>query len=138
MPTKLTKIRYPDLNSRQQESFNYQKISGVLADYGFVTIRLSDDWKGADFLAQHIQGQTLRVQLKSRLAIHKKYQGKDLWICFRYVNDWYLFPHDEVLERILTDTNVPNTKSWKNTGGYTVPHLSKQLRAILASYRLSP
>ena len=59
MSMKLVKIRYQDLNSRQQESFNYQKISGVLADYGFVTIRLSDDWKGADFLAQHIHGETL-------------------------------------------------------------------------------
>jgi len=80
---RFEKVTYESLNSRQRESYNYQKISGVLADYGFVTIRLSDDWKGADFLAQHHNGETLRVQLKGRLAFYQKYQGKDLWVCFR-------------------------------------------------------
>ena len=79
---KLKRIRYSDLNSRQKENFNFQKISAVLADYGFITIRLSDDWKAADFVAQHIDGEFIKVQLKSRLAFHKKYQGKDLYIVF--------------------------------------------------------
>jgi hypothetical protein len=35
----------------------------VLADYGFLTMRLSDDWQGADFIAQHIDGAFLKVQL---------------------------------------------------------------------------
>lgn len=44
------KISYRELNARQKENFNFQKVSAVLADYGFVTFRLSDDWQGADFI----------------------------------------------------------------------------------------
>ena len=55
---KLTQIKYNDLNSRQRERYNFQKIAGLLADYGFSSIKLDDDWQGADFLAQHIDGFT--------------------------------------------------------------------------------
>ena len=80
---QLKRIRYSSLNSRQKENFNFQKVSAVLADYGFVTLRLSDDWQGADFIAQHIDGTTFaRVRLKGRLTFEKKYRGKDLWVAF--------------------------------------------------------
>jgi hypothetical protein len=99
---KLQKVDPRKLNARQKENYNFQKISGLLADYGFIAIRLSDDWNGADFLAQHVDGKTLlRVQLKSRLGIYKKYQGKNLWVCFPDRGDWYLYPHDEVLHHLL-------------------------------------
>ena len=73
---KYEKIDYKHLNARQKENFNFQKVSAVLADYGFVTLRLSDDWEGADFIAQHINGRVIRVQLKSRLAFYEKYRGR--------------------------------------------------------------
>ena len=80
---KIGKIDYRKLNGRQKENYNFQKISGILADYGFATIRLSDDWNGADFIAQYADGKTLlRVQLKGRLDIGKKYEGKNLWLFF--------------------------------------------------------
>jgi len=67
MTLKLTKVDYSKLNARQKENYNFLKVSAVLADYGFMTMRLSDDWQGAAFTAQHIDGGTfLRVQLKSR------------------------------------------------------------------------
>jgi hypothetical protein len=138
MARSFTKIRYEDLNSKQQESYNFQKISGLLADYGFVTIRLSDDWQGADFLAQHINGGTLKVQLKGRLSFYKKYQGKDLWVCFRDEDDWYLYPHDELLQKVLAETNVKNTESWSNGGGYSFRSLSRQLKGWLDAYHLTP
>jgi len=83
----------------------------VLADYGFITIKLSDDWNGADFIAQSLTGETLKVQLKGRLSFYKKYQGKDLWICFRQGSKWYFYPHDELLERILAETSIGKTES---------------------------
>jgi hypothetical protein len=62
---KFKKIIYSELNARQKESYNFQKVSAIFADYGFSTIRLSDDWQGADFIAQHIDNQVfLKVQLK--------------------------------------------------------------------------
>jgi len=49
-PARFDRIDYKTLNSRQKENCNFQKVSAALADYGFVTLRLSDDWQGADLL----------------------------------------------------------------------------------------
>lgn len=106
----LRKIAYSELNARQKENFNFQKVSAVLANYGFVTLRLSDDWHGADFIAQHISGEMLRVQLKSRLAFYKKYQGKDLYLAFREGEAWYLYPHDELLIKISSNCGPSETE----------------------------
>lgn len=52
MTLLLSRITYDALKgSRQQENYNFQKLSAVLADYGFMTVRLTDDWKGADFIS---------------------------------------------------------------------------------------
>lgn len=138
MQLALQKIKYEDLNSRQQENYNFQKISAVLADYGYQTIRLTDDWNGADFLAQHVKDtQVLRVQLKSRLCFYKKYTGGDLWICFRYskTGQWYLYPHDTLLDGVKASGTMADSESWAK-GGYSFPHLSAKNLAILAPYKL--
>jgi len=110
----------------------------VLADYGFVTLRLSDDWQGADFIAQHVDGSTfLRVQLKSRLTFDKKYRGKDLCVAFNDGETWYLYPHDELLERILKKTGIGKTLSWSERGGYSFPRLSEPLHQLLDEYRIT-
>ena len=136
MPFPFEKISYDSLNARQQESYNFQKLSGVLAGYGFVTIRLSDDWNGADFLAQHINGSTLRVQLKGRLTFASTYVGKDLWVAFRVGEHWFLFPHDQVLEQALAITNIRNTESWAVRGKYSFPTVPITLQESLAEFRL--
>ena len=132
----MLRIRYEELNARQQESYNYQKVSAILADYGFVTIRLSDDWRGADFIAQHVDGTTfLKVQLKGRLTLDRKYEGREIHICFRAGADWYLYPHDSIMEQILASSTITGTKSWTK-GLYTFPSLSRKLRGLLEPYRL--
>lgn len=136
MPFPFEKIDYAALNARQQESYNFQKLSGVLASYGFVTIRLSDDWNGADFLAQHISGATLKVQLKGRLTFSSNYQGKDLWVAFRADEQWFLYPHDEVLEQALSRTNIENTGAWLVGGKYSFPVVPISLQDALARFRL--
>lgn len=136
MPLPFQPISYESLNARQQESYNFQKLSGVLAGYGFVTMRLSDDWNGADFLAQHISGYTLRVQLKGRLTFASSYVGKDLWVAFRTMEQWYLFPHDLVLEQALALTNISNTESWAVGGKYSFPTVPASLLMVLAEFRL--
>lgn len=137
MPLKLTPIDYKLLNARQQENYNYVKVSAVLAEFGFSTMRLTDDWQGADFIAQHIDGETfLKVQLKGRLTFSKKYQGKDLYIAFYRAPDWYLFPHDEVLAKVLAQNKMVGTYSWEDKGGYSFPTLGKELRQILEPHRI--
>ena len=129
------KIIYRDLNSRQKENFNFQKVSAVLADYGFITIRLSDDWLGADFIAHHIDGfQFLRVQLKGRLSLDTKYTGKEIWICFDHMGEWYLYPHDQFLSWALENLNIGSTKGWTKSknladvkGVYSWPRPSKKI-----------
>jgi len=75
--TRFEHISYDALNARQKELFNFQKIAATLADYGFNCIKLADDWQGADFLAYHVNGTTtLKIQLKSRITIQKKYLGQ--------------------------------------------------------------
>jgi hypothetical protein len=137
MSTEFKKINYRDLNSRQKENYNFQKLSAVLAEYGYVTLRLSDDWQGADFIAQHIDGRTfIKVQLKSRPVFAKKYEGKDLFIGYFDGQSWYLYPHDEVLEKLLATSTVSETVSWSERGGYSWKSAPKQLRDLLEPHKL--
>jgi hypothetical protein len=137
MAVSLKTIVYSQLNARQKENFNFLKVSAVLADYGYMTMRLNDDWQGADFIAQHIDGGTfLKVQLKSRLAFGTKYQGKDLYVAFFCDGDWYLYPHDELLNQVLDQTGIGTTVSWIERGGYSFPKLSKQMRDLLKPYKI--
>jgi hypothetical protein len=135
--TKLRKVEYRTLNARQKENFNFQKVSAILADYGFATMRLSDDWQGADFIAQHIGGEVLRVQLESRLAFYKKYRKKCLYIAFGERDAWYLYPHDELFDVVLRKTNIGKTLSMRERGGYSFASIPGALRPLLDAYRIS-
>lgn len=135
------KVKYENLNPKQQECFNFQKISAVLADYGYTTIKLDDDWEGADFIAmrgRRGKSSFIKVQLKGRLTIAKKYIDKDLFIAFSPDNDqvWYLVPHDEILEFIKSKKpSVIKSDSW-NKGTYSFPKLDKVLSEELERYRI--
>jgi len=129
------KIDYKDLNSKQKENYNFQKIAAHLADYGFNCLRLSDDWQGADFIACHINGnQFLKVQLKGRLIVNKKYEGKEIYVAFREDETWYLYPHDKVRDEILEFGLITNTLSWTVKGGYGWSRLSNQLKNLMQQY----
>ena len=134
---KLQRINYADLNAKQKEIYNFQKIAGVLADYGFNCIKLDDDWQGADFLAYHKdESQTLRVQLKARLSIAKKYIAKDLYIAFPVDGIWYLLPHDQLVDIARAVTPWIVTQSWVERGGYSSANPSKAMRERLKDFRL--
>ncbi|KAB0663966.1 hypothetical protein F6V25_14215 [Oryzomonas japonica] len=133
----MQKIKYNSLNSRQKENYNFHKVAAVLADYGFTSIRLSDDWQSADFIAQHIDGETfLKIQLKGRMSIDKKYIGKNIHICFPYGNAWYLFPHDEVVEYLLSSSNIGKTVSWIENGAYSFKIISQKNINYFKSFML--
>ena len=48
---KLIKVNYNKLNSKQKENYNFHKVAAALAEYGYNSMRLNDDWQGADFIA---------------------------------------------------------------------------------------
>lgn len=113
-----TAVPYTELNSRQQENYNFHKIAARMADYGFNCIRLTDDWQGADFIAVHVDGVAfLKVQLKGRLMIDRKYLGKQIHVAFLHGDDAYLYDHD-ALVRHLQDNNLIGDASitWHEKG----------------------
>jgi hypothetical protein len=134
MITRFPKIQYADLSSPQKENFNFQKVSAVLADYGFATIRLTNDWNGADFLALHRDGETLKIQLKSRLTICGKYMGKELWVAAPHAGGWFIYPHDETIETIESVSPFLNSQSWQQDKLYTWRSPSKALLQALAPH----
>lgn len=77
----LKKIKYTELNSKQKENYNFHKVASALAEYGFNSLRLNDDWQGADFIA--INGDNMmKIQLKGRFTVDKKYINKEIYIVF--------------------------------------------------------
>jgi len=134
---KLRKVSYAKLNSRQQEVFNFQKVAGHLAEYGFNCIKLADDWQGADFLAYHKDGNsTLKVQLKSRVVVSKRYLGKSLFIAFPIRGEWHLAEHDHLVALIKEHTTWLTSDSWRHGGGYSSASPNTNLVAALAEWKL--
>ncbi len=134
---RLNKVSYNNLNSKQKEIYNFQKVAGLLADYGFNSIKLADDWQGADFLAYHKDGSdTLKVQLKSRVTIDKKYTNKAVFVAFPISESWYLIEHDVLVDLIGENTSWLTTESWLNDGNYSSAKPSKKLIAALEASML--
>lgn len=133
------KIEYKELNSRQQENYNYHKLSAVLADYGYSTLRLSDDWQSADCIAVHRDGNYLKIQLKGRFVLRKDYMGKDIWIGFpdRNHDSWYLYPHDDLIEKLKQHEESFGFMGWfEKEGLYHSNNLSIALATLLENYKL--
>ena len=134
---RLKRITYDELNSKQREIFNFQKLAARLADYGFNCIKLDDDWQGADFLAYHKDGSTtLKVQLKARAVISKKYRGKDLYLAFPADGLWYLLPHDELVAIAAETTSWLQSPSWIERGLYSVVRPSRRMLERLSDHAL--
>ena len=90
--TAFVPIVYADLNSRQKENYNFHLVAARLAEYGYNSMRVTDDWQGADFIACHIDGDRfMKVQLKGRMTLDQKYEGKDIHIAFRHGDQCYVY-----------------------------------------------
>lgn len=131
------RISYQQLKPRQKENYNFQKVAAHLADFGFNCLRLSDDWQGADFLACHIDGDTfLKVQLKGRLTLQRKYNAKNIYVAFCHEGTWYLYPHDAMQDELLAAGMMSGSKSWDLEGGYSWGILSPKLLSLLEKYMI--
>ena len=130
---EFNKVKYQELNSRQKENYNYHKIASALADYGFDSMRLNNDWQGADFIAVHNDGlQMLKVQLKARFTLDKKYIGKDIKIGFVENDICYIYDHDLMVSNLNERTF--NSKSWQENGLYSqmpVPKVYLSLMIVM-------
>lgn len=131
------RIEYKNLNNRQKENFNFQKVASKLAEYGFNCMWLNDDWQGADFIACHIDGNNfIKVQLKGRLTFDKKYNGKEIYIAFNQDGKWYVYPHDQLQRKIIKNGLMSGSKAWKEKGSYHWLKLSIQLTELMSEYAI--
>lgn len=90
---------------------------------------------GIDFiLHRESDGLVRKVQLKGRWTIDRKYTGRDLWIAFPIEHEWYLAPHDAMVEMEAASSFI-ETKSWTAAGLYVVPRPSKALREACEPFR---
>tara|TARA_B100001093_G_scaffold154402_1_gene147074 strand:+ start:5671 stop:6060 length:390 start_codon:yes stop_codon:yes gene_type:complete len=110
------KIEYTKLNARQKENYNFHKVASALADYGYDSMRLNNDWQGADFIAVKNE-EMLKVQLKGRFTVDKKYIDKEIYIAFIENNVVKIYQHDEAVN-MLPD-NIKKSDSWHIHGGYS-------------------
>lgn len=131
------RIQYEQLNSRQKENFNFQKVAAELADYGFNCMWLNDDWQGADFIACHIDGNKfIKVQLKGRLTIDQKYSGKDIHVAFNQNGKWFIYPHDDLRDELLNLGLMKGSKSWDESGGFSWPNIPKHILVHMEKYAI--
>lgn len=115
---KYSKTSYSDLNSKQKENYNFHKVAATLANYGFNSMRLNDDWQGADFISIHISGsEMLKIQLKGRFTVDEKYIGKDIYIAFIEKEQIKLYWHDDAIN--MLPSKISESKSWQENGLYS-------------------
>ena len=125
---KFNKVNYNELNAKQKENYNFHKVAAALAEYGYNSMRLNDDWQGADFIA--VKGDDmLKIQLKGRFTVEKKYIGKDIYISFIEDGKIKIYEHDEAVN--LLPEKTKNTISWAKRGGYSWGITPKQYESII-------
>ena len=131
------RIEYKDLNSRQKENYNFHKVAAILADYGYNCMWLNDDWEGADFIACHIDGDSfMKIQLKGRLTLQTKYNGKNIFIAFNQDGRWYVYPHDKLRDEFLSFGLMSGSPSWEEKGWYSWPNIPKKLLSHMEQYTI--
>ncbi|HEY4328600.1 MAG TPA: hypothetical protein VGN88_02600 [Phycisphaerae bacterium] len=136
-PRKWKRIPYDSMNSRQQEIFNFQKISGLLSDFGFSASWVKDDWNHTDFLAVPFDGsEVFRVQLKGRPYFFA-HSSKNLWVCYiaRKTKNVYFYDHDRLLALAKT-RGITKTEEWQTRHSYSYPNTPQWLTKALKPYLL--
>tara|TARA_B100000768_G_scaffold11505_1_gene11348 strand:- start:310 stop:705 length:396 start_codon:yes stop_codon:yes gene_type:complete len=128
MDIDLNKVSYIDLNSKQKENYNYHKVASALAEYGYDSMRLNNDWEGADFIS--VKGDDMiKVQLKGRFTLSKKYENKDLYIAFIEDGIIKIYLHDEALG--IATNNITDSKSWLENGSYSMNQTPKHYSQVI-------
>lgn len=131
-------VHYADLDFRQKENYNFHKIAARLAVYGSNSLRLTADWQGADFIACHVDGETfLKVQLKGRLSVDKKYLGKDIHIAFIHGDAVYLYDHDRFVDHVESNGHIgDDSVTWHQKGRRSWPTPPAWAISYLEDFRI--
>jgi hypothetical protein len=122
--------------SQVREVINRNTVASLALAQGFnVFLPVYDG--GVDFiLHRESDGLLRKVQLKSRWTIDRKYIGREIWIAFPIADDWYLVPHDKMVE--TAEPGVIASVSWTKDGSYSRPKTSAALIARCEPFRFAP
>ncbi len=125
-------------SSQIREVINRNVVVSLALEQGFNAFLPVYDG-GVDFiLYREDDGAVRKVQLKGRWTIDRKYVGRDIWIAFPIGADWFLMPHDLMLEHAGADGKTLKSASWIDAGGYSRKRPSAALTALCWHYRFAP
>ena len=139
-----------ELNSQAREFVSRSEVLPFFVRDGFLPYIPAWD-EGIDFIVYREQDDLLiKIQLKSRWSIDRKYIGRNIGMLFGNGGDmkeWYLFPHDVMVSFAQENTEFLKSKSWnakhgaqgasRDVGLYNVPKMSRLMEQYFASYKLS-
>lgn len=92
--------------------------------------------EGIDLIARRESDNDLKlVQQKARWGIFRKYLDRNIWIAFPDRDDWFLVPHDPMLDWPEVAPFLL-TSSWREKKQYHAAPLSAALRARCQAYRI--
>ena len=121
-------------NSRTIEMQNRLGLINVAYRQGYVAYLPVVD-EGIDLiLYREADRDLLKIQLKSRWCIGKKYTDRDISVAFPEDGVWYLAPHDEMVEMAKALGFGINTVSWKRDGGYDRRVMGIRLKRAMQTY----
>jgi hypothetical protein len=136
-----TMIDYDKLSGKEQESFNSTKLRAAMSDWGYLEsfIVNGDKW-GPDILFYKSSDATImKVQLKGRPFLDRHYCEKDIHIAFqdRENSEWYVYPHDDIMAKVLATGRLVGTKSWDIKGSWSWSYIPPWLGDILNPWKIS-
>ena len=123
--------------SQMRGAINRNTVASLALERGY-DVYLPVHAGGVDLVLLHRDsGKLIKVQLKGRWTIERKYLGREIWIAFPIDGDWYLMEHDRMVE--LGDRQgYTRNPSWTEKGIWNIPSPSKAVRESCAPYKFAP
>ena len=136
-----SEIEYENLSNKEQESFNSVHLMREMSKWGYLdSTKINGDKHGADLLFYRAQDADVKkIQLKGRATFDKKYEGKNLYVAFqdKRKNEWYVYPHDVIVNQAIHTSSWALSKSWKEEGGYSWNNIPAWLEDILKPWKIT-
>ncbi|MHB1220086.1 MAG: hypothetical protein ACYC1L_18020 [Alphaproteobacteria bacterium] len=119
------------LSTRSIEMRNRLGLINLAFEQGYVAYLPVVD-EGIDLiLYSEPKRRFIKVQLKGRWTIDKKYIGRNILIAFSEGENWYLAPHDAMVK---IAKQLGFARNWMRTGNYSKVRMNKTLKIAMKKY----